>query len=309
MSFTQTTSATNTPFPTKISDNRYPIDKNGLHSQLATDASKVSSGAWNTFSDAGGNLVGTAVLIKTSLKKASDTVDWVYMPTRVDLLLAAPNPASSDQLQPTSFFVTLYDDDNSTGTHTPGIRLTTPYQITVSGLPLLSNRGRWYQQDISTAGWPNLLGTTYYWVALTPAAPVTMANGQYNGVVWVGYDDTTPNVNLIGQYTGDTNVFKARQLASQRDAADSAFYANTPSAVNFLASQQQWSTVPFAEKRYTDFDAAGSRVRYGIQLTGFQISPSPVPSEWVCAEWSPRHCLTAGAFIDAQLHLPHLRLL
>jgi len=169
--------------------------------------------------------------------------------------------------------VTLYDDDNSTGTHTPGNRLTTPYQITVTAFPLLTNKGQWYQQDISTAGWPHLLGTTYYWVALTPAAPVSMANGQYNGVVWVGFDDTTPNVNLIGQYTGDDNVFKARQLTSQRTAADSAFYANTPAAVNFLASQQQWSSVPFANVRYTDFDAAGSHVRYGIQLTGFQVSP------------------------------------
>jgi len=145
----------------------------------------VSSGAWNTFSDAGGNLVGTAVLIKTSLKKASDTVDWVYMPTRVDLLLAAPNPASSDQLQPTSFFVTLYDDDNSTGTHTPGIpthdtlsdnrqRASTPIKQgpVVPARHLDGGLAQSARHDL-------LLGCTH------PAAPVTMANGQYNGVVWV----------------------------------------------------------------------------------------------------------------------------
>ena len=267
----RTPSPTATPFPTTIAGTRYTIDRFNLTYQKATDNGNVSIGAINAFGDGKGSLVGTAVLIRTSRNLPTDPVDWIYRPNRIDVLLAA-RATLSDQVPINSFFVTLFADDNSTS-HSPAGQLAPPFRITLGG-GFTVPRGSWFQQDITSAGWPNLDANSYYWVALTPAVTLTFANGVYNGAVWVGIDDTI-SPNLPPTYAGDTAVFKARQLTSERSYNDASFAANAASAVTWMNSQQVWSAVDRADVRFTDFAQRGSNVRYGIQLLGWQISPSP----------------------------------
>ena len=229
----------------------------------------MSIGAVNNYKDGKGSLIGTAVLIRTSRNIPTDPVNWIYRPMRVDVLLAA-NAILSDQVRITSFDVTLYADDGSSN-HNPAAQLAAPLRMTVNN-NLAVVRGTWFQQDVSTAGWPNLDANTYYWIAVTPATTIPFANGQYNGAVWVGLDDTI-SPNLPPTYAGDTGVFKARQIVSQRFANDALFAANSASAVTFMNSDQPWANA--GNGRFTDFASAGSNVRYGIQLLGWQISPTP----------------------------------
>ena len=148
--------------------------------------------------------------------------------------------------------------------------------MTAMTSPLLTARGAWYQQDISSAGWPNMNASTYYWIALTPAAPLTMTTQggtQYNGARWVGVDGTT--APLPAATLADPHLFKGRQLISRRAANDTLNQANSQSAVLWLLSQSNWPSVVGANTRFTNWDLAGSNVRYGVQLLGWQMRPTP----------------------------------
>ena len=143
-------------------------------------------------------------------------------------------------------------------------------------VPLTTTRGSWYQQSLTGAGWPIMNATTYYWVAVTPSVPLTMTtqnNRMYNGARWVG---TFDNVQVVSPAANaDPHLFKARQLISQRNAGDVAFGANQAAAASWISSQTSWQTLG---GRFKDWDLANSNVRYGVQLLGFQMWPTPSPT-------------------------------
>lgn len=156
---------------------------------------------------------------------------------------------------------------------------------------------------MTSAGWPSLLPATYYWVALSPTQPLDVrlprGNGAFDGVVWSGlpYNGTG---GLAGSLTaavlGDPSVFTGRQLTSQRFAGDAAFAAPTAGVASWLTSAQNWSSVPSAQARLTNWNAANSNVRYGVQVIGLVV-PNP-SNTGACAEaaaWGVRACEAGGA--------------
>jgi len=53
------------------------------------------------------------------------------------------------------FFVTLYSDDGSSE-HNPALQLAAPYSMSIQTALLQVQRGVWFEQDITLAGWPCL---------------------------------------------------------------------------------------------------------------------------------------------------------
>ena len=240
----------------------------------------------------------TAVLIKSPVNPLSYP-ELLYRPARVDILFATPD-VQPNRGDINDFCVTLYSDDGS-DEHNPSIQVGTCYLCiaisfisssrplllhTISQLaaPLLIGnadptkllstiRGVWWQIDLTNAGWPLLSPVTYYWVAVTPCSPLTMttqAGRTYNGALWVGNDDRTGNV--AGPAVIDDNLFRGRQIISQRFDGDTTFGANTANAVNFNKGALSWGKIPAAQ--YTNWDTVKQTyVRYGIQLLGWQVQP------------------------------------
>ncbi len=251
-----------------------------------SDSSTVSVGARNQYGDSFGTLVTTAVLVKTPTNIVGDPA-WAYRPTRVDVLfMQQPNQAPFRVC--TDFLVTLYADDGSTD-HNPAQQLTVPYLLTGS-TGLVTFRAVWLQNDITQAEWPILTAQTYYWVAVTPSTPLTMPplvpggpNTLYNGAVWSGINTNVARPSdgsliLPGFIRNDPYLFTGRELVSERAAFDPVFMANQPDAVTFLSTAENWPTVPNADTRFTNWQATGSNVRYGIQIIGWQVTPSNTPS-------------------------------
>ena len=248
------------------------------------------------FNDAVGTLVTTGVLVKSPSNPLAFP-ELLYRPSRVDLLMFTPD------LQPnraglSDLCVTLYSDDGS-DVHNPGVQvcvfdrypfetsletslsnvhpfislqLANPFAMTAATAPLQAQRASWYQVDISTAGWPLMSPVTYYWVVVTPCSPLTMTTqggAQYNGAAWAGTDDS---INPIpGAAAVDRLLFRGRQLSSQRFKGDTALGANTPAAVAFNRDTESWGDI--SPPQYTNWDAEGSTIRYGIQLLGWQVQP------------------------------------
>jgi hypothetical protein len=62
------------------------------------------------------------VLIRSPLLLATDPVDWLYRPVRVDLLMLQRTVQGAERpLGLSDFFVTLYADDGSEA-HNPGLQ-------------------------------------------------------------------------------------------------------------------------------------------------------------------------------------------
>ena len=249
---------------------------------IVSDRPFVNVGARNDFQDNFGTLVSTAVLVKSPANRIGDP-NWAYRPTRVDLLMfARPNQATRSI---SDFFVTLFSDDG-TDEHNPAEQLTTPFSLSSQTQPLLNFRATWYQQDITAAGWPIMPEQTYYWVVVSPGSPLTMPapNNQYNGALWSGIsaaqlrpDGVSPILPAFIQ--NDLSLFTGREMTSERFAGDSAFCANTQNAVNFLLGSSNWPSVPNAAPRFTNFvvsppDGTPGLVRYGVQILGWQVTPS-----------------------------------
>ena len=131
--------------------------------------------------------------------------------------------------------------------------------------------------DVSQAGWPLLLPSTYYWVVLTPGSPLSSSP---NGALWGGINASAPGANLYSGYSPDSPVFTARELSSQRFAFDTAFAATTTAAVTFLANATNWPTVTAASTRFVNWRVVpgASDVRYGIQFIGRQ---APLSGAWL----------------------------
>ena len=247
------------------------------------------------YNDSVGTLVTTAVLIKSPV---SPQDGLVYRPSRVDLLFSTPG-TQAGRVSISDFCVTLYSDDGSVE-HSPSIQvrpgtsfflfmtflvilqLASPFLIGNSDptKTLTSVRGVWWQIDLSSANWPLLSPATYYWVAVTPCSPLTMTTQDgltYNGAVWVGTDDRTGSIP--GPAILDDNLFRARQISSQRFDQDAAFGANTLAAVNFNKGALSWDNLPSSQ--YTNWAMTTTYVRYGIQLVGWQVSrPSTLSREY-----------------------------
>jgi hypothetical protein len=249
---------------------------------IVADRDTVSIGARNDFNDGGGTLVTTAVLFRTTDASPGGPA-WAYRPTRVDVLLTlAPNQATPRGIS--DFLLTLYADDGSPD-HNPGIQLALPFLLVATTGPLPSTRAAWFQVDVTPAGWPVLVPGAYYWVGMTPSAPLSMPPPftQYNGALWSGMDAlaTRPsNGSLIlpPEVTGDPALFTGRELTSERFGNDALYFASSHAAVTFLKEATNWASVDSAGLRFTNWQATGSTVRYGIQVLGWQVTPSNTPS-------------------------------
>jgi hypothetical protein len=136
-------------------------------------------------------------------------------------------------------------------------------------------RSLWTSIDVTKAGWPVLAGGTYYWVALTPGTTLTLPNGQFNGVMWTGIYATA---GLPPSTTSDPNLFTGRELSSQRFATDAAFSSTSVASLALVTNTTTWAAVPSTASRYKNWQATGSNIRYGIQIIGWQVTPSNTPS-------------------------------
>ena len=276
-------SASQTPFPTTIATTRNLIDLNNLTFTIMSDRPFVNVGARNDYGDGFGTLVSTAVLVRTPASGAGG-LTWGYRASRVDLLMAGPSGLGVTR-GIADFFVTLFSDDGSAA-HNPAAQLSSPYLLSAQTAPLLTFRASWYQQDISSAGWPLLSADTYYWIVVTPGSPLTMPNGQYNGALWSGISasQTSPfdgSQVIPPSILNDPVVFTARELTSERFQGDYSFGAGTVAAVSFLAGSSYWPSAPNAIPRFTNFAVSppnGQPLRYGVQLIGWQVPPSSSPA-------------------------------
>ena len=268
--------ASQTPYPTTIATTRYWIDAYNLTTTIVSDRAAVSVGARNDYSDLSGNLVSTAVLFQ-SPANAQGGPEWAYRPSRVDILMLA---RAQQARGIADFFLTLFSDDGSAA-HNPAAQLAQPLALVAQTTPLLTSRGIWYQQDVSTAGWPPLSAGTYYWIVVTPGSPLTMPNGLYNGALWSGVaaTQTRPEGGTVLPFSivGDSNLFTGRELVSERSSGDSSFGANTAQAVSFLKGSSYWPN--YGAPRFTNFVVnppvpGVPPVRYGLQVLGWQVTPT-----------------------------------
>lgn len=264
--------STASPNPTTLASTRFLVDR-FAGQPFYSDATVSVGASASAFSDGLGTLTSTAVLIRTPQNVAGDSTAWMYRPSRVDFYLTTFQTPAATQAQPSSYNILLFADDNSTE-HAPAEQLAPPFRVTGSKT-LVALKGAWFQEDLGKAGWPLLAAGTYYWIALAPAVAVSLAGATKNGAAWLGI---LPGVggspNLPAAYAGDDSVFSARQLTSMRFRSDTAFACNGSTASAWLSAEFDWPSVPYASARYTDWQAKGSAVRYGVQLLGWQMFPS-----------------------------------
>jgi hypothetical protein len=161
---------------------------------------------------------------------------------------------------------------------------------------LISTRGTWVLVDVTAAGWPLLQSSTYYWVALTPRSSLLLAAGNApNGAIWAGVSDVT--APLPAAVRNDAVVFTARELRTQRSRGDAAFACSSAAAVQLVwNASTPWPSVTNASVRYTPF--VGTRIRYGIQIIGWQSTPSGTPTPSMTPTIS---CACAGLQWDASI--------
>ena len=150
---------------------------------------------------------------------------------------------------------------------------------------LLTGRAIWY--PVPTTNWPILNASTYYWVAVSPGSVLSF-NQPYNftGIVWAGIDAAVINITtvpgaVISDPTGGGGIrgslFSARTLRSQRFRGDN-LTANLIAGINFVKNTENWATVgadpSYGSVRFKNWQAAGSTIKYGLQVTGIQFNPS-----------------------------------
>ena len=176
------------------------------------------------------------------------------------------------------------------------VQLAPPFLMSGQTAPLPSTRANWYQVDITTAGWPLMSPSSYYWVAVTPGSPLTMTTQggyTYNGAVWAGTDDTK-NPATTGS-AGEPLLYKGRQFISERFPGDSQFGGNTAAAVNLNKGLLSWGTQT-GSSQYTNWAAApyNSTIRYGIQVLGWQVFPPATLSGALREGMCPIRCASAS---------------
>jgi hypothetical protein len=119
----------------------------------------------------------------------------------------------------------------------------------------------------------------YYWLVITCnstrdlALEIEPTATKYNGVNWAG----VPKGLLPSALTTDPSVFTARELRTSLGASDTDFrnQPTSPSAVVFLASASNWSSIPGAAQRLTNWQSLGSNIRYGVQvIADILVKPS-----------------------------------
>ena len=269
----KTGSKSGTPRPTTIATTRFSFDRFNLTFARNTDASDVSTGCVDMFNDNLGTFVTTAVLFRTAPPRSGQP-SWTYRTARVDLLLYVKPGQTRTSIS--DFSLNLYKDDGS-AEHNPGVRLAPPFSLAgIATTPaLVTQRGNWIQIDVSAAGWPILESDAYYWVSLTPRLRITLGStSNFNGVLWGGVDDT--NAPLPAAVLNDDFVFKARQLVSARFSNDSPFVCTNSGGLAIGQDTQNWPSVASAPQRFTSYGT--SNIRYGLQLLGWEATPSATPS-------------------------------
>ena len=190
------------------------------------------------------------------------------------------------------FYVALYADDGSAA-HAPGQQIGSPWSLSNATGAFSAAHATWLQVDVSGAGWPALSQAAYYWVGLLPGAPLplsTSSNAQYDGALWCGASDES---GALPADLTSGGLFTARQLVSQRFGNDRTFGSAQAASVSFLQGASGWASVTFAASRFLDWAAAGSHVRYGLQVVGVPVLP---PCEWGALQASLRfnHTLDAS---------------
>ena len=186
------------------------------------------------------------------------------------------------------------------------VQLTVPCPL--GSAPISSSRATWLQVDISGASWPVLRQATYYWIVVAPGSPLVLdpsagGNGVYDGAVWSGVSD---DAGILPAATlADRNLFTGRQLVSQRSSGDSLFAAGSVSATSFLLGSSLWPSVPNAGARYVNWQALGSHVRYGLQVVGVQLTPSPTPSTSLSRSATPSVSGAQEGLLRHSLRLSH----
>jgi hypothetical protein len=138
---------------------------------------------------------------------------------------------------------------------------------------------------MQSVSWPLLSQNTYYWVVIAPttALPITAVSQplettgpRFQGALWSGVDVTmNPAPPAAAK---DPVIFTARLLRSQTGPGDAANASNTAAAIGFIAgaiattNAAGWAT--YAGGRLYNWEAAGSNIRYGIQVLGYLMLPT-----------------------------------
>jgi hypothetical protein len=296
-----------TAFATTISTSRFWIDHFNLTYSLTSDEPLVSVGASDDYGDGLGSLKATAVCFKTG---ANINNTSPFLPTAVHFLLY--KTPLQERTDITDFSLTLFSDDGTTS-HNPyqqvgarsstrlyslfvfawdrftvvcqpfvsaHLQLSPPIALTGQSTPLVSTRSVWFAQSVS---WPLLLQNTYYWVALSPTAalsisaasqPLETTGPRFQGAVWAGFNTTIDSAPPVA--ANDPVMFTARLLRSQTGAGDAANAANTAAAINFISGATTntagWAT--YGGARLHNWEAAGSNILYGVQVLGYLMLPT-----------------------------------
>ena len=160
-------------------------------------------------------------------------------------------------------------------------QLSNPYSLASATGPasISTSSPSWYHVDLTTAGWPLMSDSSYYWVVVSPCSPLTLttqASGRrYNGVLWAGLTDSVTPPSP----PSDPLLYRGRQIVSERFDGDCTYGANTTAGINEISNTMEgWAGYT---NQYTNWDAQGSTVRYGISLAGQQVQPpATVSSTW-----------------------------
>lgn len=155
--------------------------------------------------------------------------------------------------------------------------------------PLPTGHGHWYEIAVRGTGtavdWPRLTPGANYWVVLAPATMLPISSATpVNGLLWGGLDISVSAVpDDVANDDAGGNLFTARELNSERVAYDGVCSTLSPQSVEFLAGAANWSAAKYSgEGQYRDFAAAGSTIRYGLQIMGAQEdldSSATIPCE------------------------------
>ena len=294
-------SQTPSPIGTVLSSTRYTIDHFNYTFNLQTDETSpgVSAGSYDKYRDGVGSARATAVLFQTPAGDGNP-----FTPVRCDLFLFKSAGQTQNFLQDSGLTLSVYADGGSDA-HFPGavvgsrarvakhgfyhevallfarrsplLQLSQPLALS-DAKALLTYRSNWYQITVvgtgATTDWPILKSSTYYWAVLAPSNPTLLGfTTQYpfNGPLWGGIDISVTSIPAGA--SSSSPLFTARELNSQRFAGDTQFGAKTQAGVDFVLKSKNWGSLP--SNQVVNWAAAQSNIRYGIQVLGWQVNPTP----------------------------------
>jgi hypothetical protein len=144
---------------------------------------------------------------------------------------------------------------------------------------------------------------------LSPTGPeINVVGRKFNGAVFAGFDSRLArNYSIAGQtlqeislWRNDPDIFTARTLRSQTGPGDTANQANSAAALNFIngaiyGTGPAWSS--YSAPQYVNWQAGGSSIKYGFQVIGWALGPTPTATS--TSAWGEER----RARYDMPLHL------